>query len=283
LRNAYLAAENRILRNQIRGRVQLSDGDRQALAESGQKLGKQILEEVATIAKPATILAWHRKCVTQKGDGSKRRKTLGRPRVDQELEVLVVRMVRENRSWGYDRIVGALHNLGDTESDQTVGNMLKRQGIPPAPERKKTVTWRECIDSHLAVLGATDFFSSEIWTCYRLVGFFLLSFLSFGRGPLPILGMTALRNALWTWPIPPQSSTWRVAVTRWIHTVIEHGVPLGLQSGERARPLLRSGYATYAPKNTSADAEVRWCSCSWSITGRYGMDLCDVNLTLAGR
>ena len=106
LRNEYLAAENRILRNQITGRVQLSDGDRQALAESGQKLGKQTLEEVATIAKPATILAWYRKFVTQKGDGSKRRKALGRPRVDQELEALVVRMARENRAWGYDRIVG---------------------------------------------------------------------------------------------------------------------------------------------------------------------------------
>ena len=55
VRNEYLAAENRILRNQITGRIQLSDGDRQALAEIGQKLGKQTLEEVATIAKPATI------------------------------------------------------------------------------------------------------------------------------------------------------------------------------------------------------------------------------------
>lgn len=153
VRNEYLAAENRILRNQITGRVQLSDGDRQALAELGQQLGKQTLEEVATIAKPATILAWHRKFVAQKGDGSKRHKALGRPRVDQELEALVVRMARENRSWGYDRIVGALSNLGYTVSDQTVGNMLKRQGIPPAPERKKTVTWRECIRIHLDVLA----------------------------------------------------------------------------------------------------------------------------------
>jgi Homeodomain-like domain len=247
-RNEYLAAENRILRNQIPGRVQLSDGDRQALAEIGQKLGKQTLEEVATIAKPATILAWHRKFVAQQGDGSKRRTALGRPRVDQELEALVVRMARENRSWGYDRIVGALHNLGYTVSDQTVGNILKRQGIPPAPERKKTVTWREFIDSHIAVLGATDFFSREIWTWYRLVVFFLLSLLSFGRCPLPILDMTALRNALWKWPSPPQSSAWRVAVARWIHTVIEHGVPLGLQGGERARPPLLAGYATDAPQ-----------------------------------
>src|SRR4029453_3913372 len=104
VRNEYLAAENRILRNQITGRVQLSDGDRQALAEMGQKLGKQPREEVATIAKPATILAWHRKFVAQKGASSKRRQALGRPRVAQELEALVVRMARENCSWGYDRM-----------------------------------------------------------------------------------------------------------------------------------------------------------------------------------
>jgi len=229
LRNEYLAAENRILRNQIRGRVQLSDGDRQALAESGQKLGKQTLEEVATIAKPATILAWHRKFVTQKGDGLKRRTALGRPRVDQELEALVVHIARENRSWGYDRIVGALHNLGYTISDQTVGNILKRQGIPPAPERKKTVTWREFIDIHLAVLGATDFFSSELWTWYRLVTFSLPAFFSFGRCPLHLAGITALLNALRRWPIPRRSSAWRVAVARGIHTVMKPGMPLVLQ------------------------------------------------------
>jgi hypothetical protein len=168
--------------------------------------------------------------------------------MDQEIEDLVVRMARENRSWGYDRIVGALVNLGYTISDQTVGNILKRHSIPPAPERKKTVTWREFIRIHMDVLGATDFFNSEIWTWYRLMVFSLLSLLSFGRCPLPLLGMTALRKALWKWPIPPQSSAWRVAVARWIHTVMEHGVPLGLQGGERARPPLLSGYATYAPQ-----------------------------------
>ncbi len=58
LRNAYLATENRILRQQINGRVQLRDSDRKVLAEIGQKLGKKALEEIATIAKPDTILAW---------------------------------------------------------------------------------------------------------------------------------------------------------------------------------------------------------------------------------
>jgi hypothetical protein len=126
LRNEYLVTENRILRHQIKGRVRLSTGERNALAEIGQKLGKQALEQVTTIVKPATILAWHRNLVAQKFDGSQQRKALGRPKIDQELEALVVRMAEENRSWGYDRIVGALANLGYTISDQTVGNILKR-------------------------------------------------------------------------------------------------------------------------------------------------------------
>src|SRR2546430_602112 len=79
LRNEYLVTENRMLRNQIKGRVRLSDGERRTLAEMGQKLGKQALAEVAKIVKPDTILGWHRKCVAQKFDGSQQRKAPGRP------------------------------------------------------------------------------------------------------------------------------------------------------------------------------------------------------------
>ena len=107
-----------------------------------------------------------------------------------------------------------------------MGNILKRQGIPPAPERKKTVTWREFIGIHMAVLGASNFFSSELWTRYGLVIFSLPCFLAFGRCPLHLAGMTALLNALRRWPLPLQASTWHVAMARWIHMVMEHGVPL---------------------------------------------------------
>src|SRR5712692_1291597 len=138
VRNEYLVTENRMLRNQIKGRVRLTDGERKTLAEIGQKLGKQALAEVAKIVTPDTILGWYRKCVAQKFDGSQQRKAPGRPTIGQELEALVVRMARENRSWGYDRIAGARANLGHTISDQTVGNILKRHGLPPAPERKTT-------------------------------------------------------------------------------------------------------------------------------------------------
>src|SRR5437763_6016173 len=138
LRNAYLAAENRILRHQLHSRVSLTDAERTTLAVLGQQLGKKALEEIATVAKPETILAWHRKLVAQPCANPQPHRCIGRPRIDKELEDLVVRLARENRSWGYARIVGALSNLGYRISDQTVGNVLKCHGIPPAPERKKT-------------------------------------------------------------------------------------------------------------------------------------------------
>src|ERR1051326_7210599 len=92
VRNAYLVTENRILRNQITGRMRLTGGERKALAAIGQKLGKQALKAVATIVKPDPILAWHRRLVAQKCDGSPQRKTPGRPAIDPELEALIVRM-----------------------------------------------------------------------------------------------------------------------------------------------------------------------------------------------
>jgi len=169
LRNEYLLAENPILRQQIPGRIQLTDQDRKELAEIGAKLGKKALAEVATVATPDTILAWHRKFADQKVDTSEPRQSVGRPRVDKEIEDLVVRMARENRSWGYDRIQGALKHLGYTISDQTVGHILKRHGILPAPERQKTITWQEFVRIHLDILVATGFFNGEVWSGFGLM------------------------------------------------------------------------------------------------------------------
>jgi putative transposase len=197
LRNAYLVAENRILRDQIKGRVQLSDAERQTLAEIGKKLGKHVLEEIAKAAKPDTILGWHRKLVAQKFDGSHQRQPRGRPRVEKDMEDLVVEMAKANRSWGYDRLAGALAALGYDISDQTVGNILKRRGLPPAPERKKTSTWREFIRTHMDVLWATDFFSTEVWTLGGLVTFYGLFFIKLDTREVHIAGVTSTPNEQW--------------------------------------------------------------------------------------
>jgi hypothetical protein len=99
------------------------------LAEIGHRLGRKVLADVATVARPDTILAWYRKLVTRKFDGSKMRRSPGRPRIKREIEQLIVRLATENDDWGYDRIVGALANLGYKVCDQTVGNVLQRHGL----------------------------------------------------------------------------------------------------------------------------------------------------------
>ena len=219
LRNEYLEAENRILRQQINGRVQLTDGDRRTLAELGQKLGRKVLAEIATVATPNTILAWHRKFVDQTCDGTPQRQAPGRPKVGADVEALVVRMAQENRSWGYDRIVGALSNLGYTISDQTVGNILKRHSIPPAPERKKTMTWQEFIRIHMDMLGATDFFSREIWTWLRFVISTLLSFIGPDCRQIHVANIKSSLNAWWMRARLPWSRYWHAYRKSWIGLV----------------------------------------------------------------
>src|SRR5262245_8282461 len=112
LRNEYLAAENRILRAQIKGRLLLSHAEKATLAEIAHRLGRNALDELAAVARPDTLLAWYRKLIANKFDGSTFRRSWGRPRVDEETERWVVRMAKENPGWGYDRIVGRHGQLG---------------------------------------------------------------------------------------------------------------------------------------------------------------------------
>ena len=107
------------MRGHLLARLRLSAPERSTLAEIGKRLGRQALAQVACVAKPDTILAWYRKLIAQKFNGSKHRRYPGRPPIEPKLEALIVQMARENSGWGYDRIVGALSNLGYTVSDQT--------------------------------------------------------------------------------------------------------------------------------------------------------------------
>ena len=197
LRNEYLVAENRILKEQVNGRLLLSDAERKTLAEIGYRLGRKTLEDVANAAKPDTILGWYRKLVAQKFDGSKARRKVGRPQVADDIEQLIVRMARENPSWGYDRIAGALANLGHRVSDQTVGNVLRRHGIAPAPRRKHTTTWAAFIRAHLAVLAGTDFFTVEVFTLRGLVTYYVLFFIHLESRKVDIAGITIHPNERW--------------------------------------------------------------------------------------
>jgi len=229
LRNTYLAMENHILRKQITGRVHLTEAERQTLAELGQQLGKKALAEVATIAQPDTILAWYRALVVQPCHHVQPRKSVGRPRLDQALEDLVVRMARENRSWGYDRIVGALTNLGYTISDQMVGNILKRHGIPPAPARKKTLTWQAFIHIHMDVLMATDFFSSALWTWLGFVISYVCSFSHLDRCSIPGASRTSTLYGQWMLLLLSRLPDGYAYAERRVRSVMEQGLTRLLQ------------------------------------------------------
>ena len=197
LRNEYLAAENRIIRAHLPSRLRLSDAERSTLAEIAKRLGRKALKDIARVAKPDTLLAWYRRLVAQKFDGSRRRAYPGRPRVSPEVEALVVRFARENRGWGYDRIVGALANLGHAISDRTVGNILRRHNIAPAPERSRTTTWKEFIRSHMDVLAGADFFTVELLTWRGLVTYYILFFIEVGSRRVSMGGITRQPDSSW--------------------------------------------------------------------------------------
>jgi putative transposase len=195
--NEYLITENRILREQIKGRARLSNSERISLAGIGKRLGRKALADVAQIVRPETILGWHHKLVARKFDGLKNRSSTGCNRTAPVIEELVLRLARENRSWGYRRIVGALGNLGHEVSHQTVANLLKRHGLEPAPEREKKTTWREFIRSHLEVLAAVDFFTAEVWTSAGLITYYFLIFMRVASRRVCIAGITTSPDSRW--------------------------------------------------------------------------------------
>ena len=193
----YLREENRVLREQLGGRrLRLNDNQRRRLATKAKGLGRKILAEVATIVTPETLLAWHRKLIAQKYDGSGKRGP-GRPRTAGETENLVVRMAEENRDWGLRRIQGALSNLGHEIARSTIAEILARHGIEPAPERSRKTTWKEFLSRHWELIVATDFFTVEVWTRRGLERFIILFFIDLSTRKVEIAGIAQVANGLW--------------------------------------------------------------------------------------
>jgi putative transposase len=142
-------------------------------------------------------MGWFRKLAAQKFDGAKVRRKAGRPQLSPEVEELIVRMAKENIGWGYDEIASTLANLRHTVSDQTIGNVLKRHDIPPAPERKRTTTRAQFIRRPMAVLGAADFFSVEVLTLRGWVTYYVLFFIHLESRKIEIVGITTHPHEVW--------------------------------------------------------------------------------------
>ena len=194
---AYLREENRVLREQLGGkRLRFTDDQRRRLAAKAKGLGRKALVDLGTIVTPETLLAWHRRLIAQKYDGSKRRGP-GRPRTPDEIEALVVRMARGNRAWGYRRIQGALANLGHDIGRGTIAEILARHGMEPAPERARKTTWKEFLAQHWDLIVAADFFTIEAWTMRGLQRFIVLFILELSTRKVKIAGIAPMANGLW--------------------------------------------------------------------------------------
>jgi putative transposase len=196
--NEYLRAENDVLREKHgKKRILLNDDQRRRLVVKGKILGRKMLERVATIVTPDTILRWHRELIAAKWDYSERHKKIGRPAIWDDVVELVLRMARENPSWGYDRIQGALANFGYLISDESVGNILKVHGIDPAPDRKRQSTWKCFLQCHWDVLASADFTTMEVWTRSGLVTIYLLFFMELATRRVYFAGSTANPDEPW--------------------------------------------------------------------------------------
>jgi putative transposase len=110
---------------------------------------------------------------------------------DAELDTLVVRMAVENPSWGYTRIQGALTNLGHEVGRGTIAQILKDNGIEPAPQRSRRTPWSTFLKAHWECKAATDFFTVEVCTLRGLVTFYVLFFIDISSRAVNIAGVTA--------------------------------------------------------------------------------------------
>jgi putative transposase len=167
----YLVEENRVLTEQLRGRkLRLNDDQRSRLAAKGKQLGRRLLNRVATIVTPDTIMRWHRRLIAAKWSYEQPR--TGRRGVMREIRRLVIRFAKESSTWGYSRIQGALMDFGHRVGRTTVSRVLKDEGIKPAPDRPSS--WGTFLEAHRGELAATDFFTTEVWTSKGLVTYYTL-------------------------------------------------------------------------------------------------------------
>ena len=133
----YLLAENTVLREQLRGRrIRYTDAQRRRLASAAKKLARKAIRQLDTLVTSDTLMRWYRWLVAKKYDGASQRPR-SRPRRSVDVVELVLRMARENASWGYTRIRGALYNLGHEIGRNTIKRILIEAGIRPRARAKQ--------------------------------------------------------------------------------------------------------------------------------------------------
>jgi len=190
---SYLVEENRVLKEQMRGRaLRLNDDQRRRLAAKAKLLGRKALNMVATIVTPDTLMRWHRRLIGMKWT-YEAKKRVGRPGLMKTIKALIVRMATENPSWGYCRIQGELKEVGHTVASTTIANVLKENGIKPAPDRPSS--WRAFIRAHWGQIAGMDFFTTEVWTPRGLVTYYVLFVIDLKTRRVEIAGIARFPGA----------------------------------------------------------------------------------------
>ena len=193
----YLQEENRVRLEQLGGKPRrCTEAQRIRLARKAKLLGRRRLGQLATLVTPDTLLRWFRALVAKKWTFP-RTNPVGRPPVDPELERLVIKLIQENPTWGSNRIVGALDNLGFRISDSTVDNIRHRNGLEPAPVRGKATSWHRFLQAHWETLIAADFFTTEVLSGHGLVTYYTLFAIELRSRAIRVCGTTLSPNAEW--------------------------------------------------------------------------------------
>jgi transposase InsO family protein len=193
----YRREENRVLREQLgERRVRLNDDQRRRLAAKAKGIGWKLLSEVATIFTPETLLAWHRKLIAQKYDGSGKRER-GDLAAPERSRLWWFEWPKRTGIGGYGRMPGALSNLGHELARSTIAEILERHGIEPAPERSRKTTWKEFLRRHWELIVAADFFTVEVWTRGGLQRFVVPFFIELSTRKVEIAGIAGAANGPW--------------------------------------------------------------------------------------
>ncbi len=187
----YLKAENKILRSKLGRRVNLSMSEKRRIVKYGLPLGASIRNFIS-IVNYSTFRRWVKDGLIGKAKDAKR----GRRRTLKEIRELIVRLAKEN-NWGYTRILGELKKLGiKSASRNTIKNILKENGLDPAPIRSED-TWDSFIKRHFKTLLACDFFGKTVWTILGPKTLYVLFFIDIHTRKVQIAGITEHPHKEW--------------------------------------------------------------------------------------
>jgi transposase InsO family protein len=173
--------------------VTFTPADRAFLAALLQPLPRPVLRRLQLLVRPDTVLRWHRNLMKQRHVDISKRKRRGRPPTVRSIRTLVLRLVRENPSWGYRRIHGELATVGIKVAASTVWEILRAEGIDPAPQRS-TSTWADFLHGQAQALLAVDFIETVTLTGQRQ---YILAVIEHATRRIRVLGTTAHPTAVW--------------------------------------------------------------------------------------